>query len=364
MRKKQTSRFISLLLGIVLILSMIPTAFAADYNDITENAWHRVAVDYVTENNLMAGTGGGNFEPDTPMTRAMLVTILHRLEGTPPVSGDGGFSDVPDNSYNPAAVTWAADNHIVTGIGNAIFAPNNMITREQFATILHRYANFKGYNTSAFAGFDGYSDATQVSSFAINAMHWALSSQIMQGSSGKLTPGGYATRAQAAVILMRFMETVTEEEAPEPTVPVEPTEPESPVQPEQPISPIPESPRTNDRINVDIIIGNTTFTATLENNDTARAFTAKLPLTMDMYELNGDEKFYNVSDNLREDRSVNPGTIREGDLMLYGDNVLVLFYKTFSTSLSYVKLGRINDTTGLAEAVGSDSVQITFSVSD
>jgi len=101
MRKKQTSRFISLLLGIVLILSMIPTAFAADYNDITENAWHCVAVDYVTENNLMAGTGGGNFEPDTPMTRAMLVTILHRLEGTPPVSGDGGFSDVPDTSYIP-----------------------------------------------------------------------------------------------------------------------------------------------------------------------------------------------------------------------------------------------------------------------
>lgn len=239
-----------------------------------------------------------------------------------------------------------------------------MITREQFATILHRYANFKGYNTSAFAGFDGYSDATQVSSFAINAMHWALGSQIMQGSSGKLTPGGYATRAQAAVILMRFMETVTEEEAPEPTVPVEPTDPESPMQPEQPISPLPETPRTNDRINVDIIIGNTTFTATLENNDTARAFTAQLPLTMDMSELNGDEKFYNLSDNLRADRSVNPGTIREGDLMLYGDNVLVLFYKTFSTSYSYVKLGRINDTTGLAEAVGSGSVQITFSVSD
>lgn len=80
MRRKQTSRFISLLLGMVLILSMIPTAFAADYNDILENAWHRVAVDYVTENNLMAGTGGGNFEPDTPMTRAMLVTILHRME--------------------------------------------------------------------------------------------------------------------------------------------------------------------------------------------------------------------------------------------------------------------------------------------
>lgn len=109
----------------------------------------------------------------------------------------------------------------------------------------------------------------------------------MQGSSGKLTPGGYATRAQAAVMLMRFMENVTEEEAPDPTVPVEPGVPESTVIPEQPISPLPEPPRTNNRINVDLIIGNTTFTVTLESNDTAKACTAQLPLTLDMSELNG-----------------------------------------------------------------------------
>jgi len=364
MRKKQTSRFISLLLGIVLILSVIPTVFAADYNDVSENAWHRVAVDYVTENKLMAGTGGGNFEPDTPMTRAMLVTILHRMEGTPPVTGVGGFSDVPDNSYYTSAVAWAADSQIVTGVGNAIFAPHNMITREQFATILHRYANSKGYDTSAFAGFDGFSDTTQVSSFAVNAMHWALGSQIMQGSGGKLTPGGYATRAQAAVMLMRFMENVTEEEAFEPSVPAEPAEPDPSVQPEQPVSPIPEPPKTNDSINVDITIGSTTFTATLENNDTAKAFASRLPLTLDMSELNGNEKFYDFSSSLRANSATSPGTIQEGDLMLYGENVLVLFYKSFPTSYSYIKLGRITNTTGLTEALGTGSVQITFSVSD
>lgn len=113
---------------------------------------------------------------------------------------------------------------------------------------------------------------------------------------------------------------------------------------------------------MNITIGSTTFTATLEANNTTKAFMAQLPLTVNMSELNGNEKFSNISGNLRADMSSCPETINLGDIMLYGNNCIVLFYKTFNTSYSYVKLGHIADPTGLAKAVGSGSVQVTFSI--
>lgn len=108
-----------------------------------------------------------------------------------------------------------------------------------------------------------------------------------------------------------------------------------------------------------IIIGSRTFTATLYDNATANAFKALFPLTANMSELNGNEKYFDLSANLPANAS-NPGTIQNGDLMLYGSKTLVLFYKTFSTSYSYTRLGRIHDTTGLATAVGAGNVTITF----
>ncbi|MCF0072191.1 hypothetical protein LZD49_17045 [Dyadobacter sp. CY261] len=108
-----------------------------------------------------------------------------------------------------------------------------------------------------------------------------------------------------------------------------------------------------------IRIGSTTFSATLLNTATVTAFKAKLPMTVNMSELNGNEKLYNFPSNLPANAS-NPGTIRNGDLMLYGSNVLVLFYKSFPTSYSYTRLGRIDDAAGLAAAVGSGNVTVTF----
>ncbi|AGK54411.1 cyclophilin-like fold protein [Bacillus sp. 1NLA3E] len=117
-------------------------------------------------------------------------------------------------------------------------------------------------------------------------------------------------------------------------------------------------------ITINIIVGNRKFTATLEDHNTAIALVKQLPLTVDMSELNGNEKYNYLSGNLRSDTSTSPGRIKEGDLMLYGNNCLVLFYKTFNTSYSYVKLGHIDNTTGLSEALGSGSVKVTFSVSE
>lgn len=115
---------------------------------------------------------------------------------------------------------------------------------------------------------------------------------------------------------------------------------------------------------MNITVGSSTFTATLEDKDTVKALVKLLPLTVDMSELNGNEKYNYLSSNLRANTASCPGIIKEGDLMLYGNNCLVLFYKTFNSSYSYVKLGHINNTTGLEKALGIGNVQITFSVGD
>ena len=112
-----------------------------------------------------------------------------------------------------------------------------------------------------------------------------------------------------------------------------------------------------------ITIGTSTFAATLYDNDTAAAFKAMLPMTLTMTELNGNEKYFRLSDNLPTDAS-NPGTIQSGDLMLYRSNTIVLFYETFSTSYSYTRIGRIDDPTGLAAAVGSENVAVTFQLDE
>ena len=117
-------------------------------------------------------------------------------------------------------------------------------------------------------------------------------------------------------------------------------------------------------VKMNITVNNTTFTATLEDNDTTKALIKQLPLTVDMSDLNGNEKYKNLESNLRADESSYPGTINEGDLMIYSDNCLVLFYKTFNTSYSYVKLGHIDNTVGFTKTIDSGSVKVTFSVSE
>lgn len=116
-------------------------------------------------------------------------------------------------------------------------------------------------------------------------------------------------------------------------------------------------------VNIRIKVGDKQFTATLEDNATAQTFKAKLPMTVEMVELNGNEKYFRFPNNLPS-KAVNPGTIQNGDLMIYGQNTLVLFYKSFPTSYSYTRLGRINDPAGLAEAVGTGDVKVTYELQD
>ena len=178
------------------------------FTDVREADWFYDDVVYAYENGLFSGTSDTTFSPNASMTRAMLVTVLYRLEGQPTVSGRSGFSDVKLSSYYEDAVTWAADNGIVNGTGATTFSPNANVTREQMAAILYRYAQYKQYGTTASAGLNGFSDAAKVSAYAKAPLSWAFAEKLVNGSEGRLLPTGNATRAQVAAILHRFVENV------------------------------------------------------------------------------------------------------------------------------------------------------------
>lgn len=177
------------------------------FNDVNTGKWYYSAVEYVASKGIMTGVSGNNFGPDTNTTRGMIVTILHRLENEP-ASGTAPFTDVK-GGYYANAIAWADANGIVTGYGNGLFGPNDAITREQMAAILYRYAKYKGYDVSAAADLAAFSDAENISSYAVDAMKWANAAGLITGvTNSKLVPADNAIRAQAASILMRFCENI------------------------------------------------------------------------------------------------------------------------------------------------------------
>ena len=178
------------------------------FTDVSTSDWFYSDVMFVYENGLFSGTDSRSFSPNASMTRAMLVTVLYRLEGEPAGTGSSSFSDVRSGSYYEKAVAWAAANGIVTGTGSTSFSPDAKVTREQLAAILYRYAQYKKLDTDAGAKLDSFSDAGNVSDYASEALSWAVSEGLINGASGRLMPKGDATRAQVAAILHRFVENV------------------------------------------------------------------------------------------------------------------------------------------------------------
>lgn len=175
------------------------------FSDVADSAWYTQAVAYVYRQGLMSGTAQDQFSPDLTTNRAMLVTILYRLAGSPAVDGGSVFTDVASGDWYANGVAWASVNGIVTGYGDGRFGPNDPITREQMAAILYRYAGFAGQSTTGQADLSGYTDAGQVSPYAAEPMGWAVDQGLITGvSADALAPGGSATRAQVATILMRF----------------------------------------------------------------------------------------------------------------------------------------------------------------
>lgn len=174
------------------------------FQDVGSDDWYREAVEYVYSAGLMNGTDQDRFSPDSTTTRGMVVTLLHRYEGTPE-AGSSGFQDVPAGAYYEAAVNWAAGSGVVNGISSTQFAPDQEITREQMAAIFYRYAQKKGMDVSGSAGLSAYHDGNAVSAYAVDAVAWAVRTGILTGTDATtLLPDGPATRAQVATILMRF----------------------------------------------------------------------------------------------------------------------------------------------------------------
>ncbi len=177
-----------------------PTTFS----DVAANNTFAADIAYVSQKGLMGGVGNGNFNPQAPITRGQLVTILYRLEGQPAVSGLG-FSDVAAGSYCEKAVKWAAATGITKGNAEGLFQPNSPITREQMATFLYRYNQNKGYFIVKLADLSTFPDSSSVSSYAKDALSWANGTGLVNGTSdGRLNPSGGATRGQAAAILHRY----------------------------------------------------------------------------------------------------------------------------------------------------------------
>ncbi len=173
------------------------------FTDVHSYSWFYDAVQFVYDNDIMNGVSDTSFNPDGNVTRGMIVTMLWRMAGEP-YSFGGGFSDVPAGHYCYSAAAWASRNGIVNGMTSTTFAPDTNITREQLVTILYRYAQYLGYSTTGSSLY-GFTDASSVSSYATNAMSWAVKYGIISGvTTTTLVPAGTATRAQAAQMFMSF----------------------------------------------------------------------------------------------------------------------------------------------------------------
>lgn len=211
-------RVLSVVLSVLLILSFGGASFAAagdtGFSDVSADSWYADAAIYVRDNGIMSGVSETEFSPDDTMTRAMLTTVLYRMAQSPAVTGDDSFTDTAPGEWYSSAVIWALDRGIVGGYGDGTFGTNDPISREQFATILWRYAGEPqtGSGTGAFA------DAGDISDYARSAADWAYSAGIMRGDeAGRFNPAAYATRAEAAVILYNYLNT---DPAAAPTEPV------------------------------------------------------------------------------------------------------------------------------------------------
>ena len=178
------------------------------FNDVPESYWAYDAIQYVYGEGLMAGTSGSTFSPESTTTRGQIVTILWRLSGSPVVNYLMDFDDVDPAAYYAEAIRWATSEGIAGGYGGGVFGPDDPITREQLAVMLHRYAQHEGYDVSIGEDTNilSYADALEISEYAIPAMQWACGAGILEGDAGHLYPQGNATRAQIATMLMRFCE--------------------------------------------------------------------------------------------------------------------------------------------------------------
>ena len=182
------------------------------FTDVNNGDWFLAAVQYVYENDRMAGTSSTTFQPEVHLTRAMAAQVLYNLEGQPAVTGDTTFTDAAAaGDWAVKAITWAEQTGVVAGIGDGLFAPTANVTREEFAQMMYNYASYKEYDLTLEGDLSQFEDASAISGWAETAMSWANGSGLINGhDDGTIDPQGTTTRAQAASILMNFDQNVAE----------------------------------------------------------------------------------------------------------------------------------------------------------
>ena len=174
---------------------------AEEFADVSGDAWYHDAVDFVLNKGMMNGNTNGTFTPEESLTRAMLVQILYNIEGKPEVETDKSFTDVAEGDWWYNAVMWAAESGIVNGTGEGIYDPESPVTREQMVTILYRYAGSPDV-ANAELTFD---DAADVDEWAVAAVAWAVENGVVKGIGNNLfNPNGNSTRAETAQVMMNF----------------------------------------------------------------------------------------------------------------------------------------------------------------
>lgn len=177
-----------------------------EFTDVDPDAWYSEGVDFVSSREIFQGVGNDAFDPNGDMTRAMLGTVLHRMEDEMEHSYEGTFHDVEEDKWYTDAIHWAAEQGIVEGYGNGYFGTHDEITREQMITMVYRYLNWLGVDTSARGGLSVFNDHEEISSWALEAMEWGVGAGLIEGvGNNLLAPEGNATRAQLAVFMQRVM---------------------------------------------------------------------------------------------------------------------------------------------------------------
>ena len=202
-------KLLSLLLTLILTASSVAIALPASagtlFSDVGEDRWSYESVEYAYENGYMLGVGGNRFDPEGTMTRAMVVTVLWRREGSPAPTAPSGFVDVPANEWYSGAVTWAKVTGVVMGITDKTFEPDGLITREQLATMLFRFSSTAPVSVPERADLKPFSDDEKVSGWADEPLEWAVEAGLIKGTDGnRLAPDGFATREQFAAIIERY----------------------------------------------------------------------------------------------------------------------------------------------------------------
>lgn len=175
------------------------------FADVAQGTWYYDDVAFVYRNGLFSGQSATEFAPGNPMMRCMMTTVLHRLAGEPPVGYVTLFSDVPAGEWYTSGAIWAGQLGVVTGVGEGKFAPYANVTRQEIAVFLYRYAQKLGRVLDTSTSLSGFSDVSSVADWGRDAMSWAVGAKILNGADGRLMPGGYASRAEVAAMLHRFV---------------------------------------------------------------------------------------------------------------------------------------------------------------